>query len=475
MTNDAGERTAHYLETVRQACQAVAPSVTDVAERRRLEQAAQVLCLLIVEARAAPALQSQALRSLQSLPMPFVAAADADFFAARAAVQSLLRSELSGSVNGITTGGIKPAAIQSSAIKQVVDIESDYLRQCDAAYRLEAAPKAAVQSSSGSQGAMPDSVALGAYLSTALVGKVEVLKLDTVALGYSKLTLLASIHRNGQAADDLIIRMDRPFNYLETTVVDEYPVLQVLHRAGVRVPRTYALEHTSKVCGQPFLVQARVQGRNIGSHFTPPAHNPALCRKFAQQLAAIHSVAVASFGKTLRGAELSPMAQLTADVDKSYAHWTALGTVAPILEAAFNWLRSHIADGIGHRTLVHGDFSLSNLLISDSDEVAAIVDWEFAALGNPAADLGWFYTGAARLGGWEFFLQAYKDAGGPLPDQRQLDFYVLLGALRLAVMNYQVSMGFESGRSSELKHAAVAAAFQREVTLRVSDKLAELL
>jgi aminoglycoside phosphotransferase (APT) family kinase protein len=465
MANDAGERTAHYLETVRQACLTVAPLVADVAERRQLEQAAQVLCLLIVEARTAPALQLQALRSLQSLPLPFVAAADADFFTARMAVQSLLRDGLPGSGNDIA-----PAAI-----KQVVDIESRYLRQCDAAYRLEAETKAASQASSDSAGAMPDSTALGAYLSTVLGGKVEVLKLDTVALGYSKLTLLASIRHNGQPADDLIIRMDRPFNYLETTVVDEYPVLKVLHRAGVRVPQTLALEDTGKVCGQPFLVQARVQGRNIGSHFTPPAHNPALCRKFAQQLAAIHSVAVASFGKALRGAELSPMAQLTTDIDKSYAHWTALGTVAPILEAAFNWLRSHIADGIGQRTLVHGDFSLSNLLISDSDEVAAIVDWEFAGLGNPAADLGWFYTGAARLGGWEFFLQAYKDAGGPLPDQRQLDFYVLLGALRLAVMNYQVSVGFESGRSAELKHAAVAAAFQREVTLRVGDRLAGLL
>jgi aminoglycoside phosphotransferase (APT) family kinase protein len=304
---------------------------------------------------------------------------------------------------------------------------------------------------------------------------VEVLKLDTLALGYSKLTLLVNLRIRGKSADDLVIRMDRPFNFLETAVVDEFPVLKVLHRKGVPVPFPHALEASGTVLGQPFMVQARVFGRNIGSHFVYPSPNPPLCEKFSTKLAGIHSIPVADFGGGMKGAELSAIAQLTADIDKSYSHWSALQTNSPIIEAAFQWLKLHIADGVGERTLVHGDFSLSNVLIDEHDEISAILDWEFAGLGNPAADLGWFYMGASRLGSWDLFLRSYAQAGGRLPDQRQLDFYVLFGAVRLAVMNYQVGCGFETGQSSDLKHAAVAASFLREVTLRVSDRLAALL
>jgi aminoglycoside phosphotransferase (APT) family kinase protein len=458
-TADA-ERLAHYLRAIRHGCLNVAATLSNTGERRRLEQASQVLSQLVVEAATLPALQSIALAAYRSLPAPLRVAGNASYVSARADAQRLLR-----------TGSQLPG---DAALRQLVDIEAATLRQLEAAFKSvnsAVADNASVAAASS----LPDKSALGRYLSTVLHANAEVQSLDTVALGYSKLTLLATVALNGQAAPDLIIRMDRPFNYLETTVVDECPVLQQLYSAGVRVPKPWAMEASSEVLGQPFLVQSRVAGRNIGSHFMPPPRSPELCKRFAEQLAAIHSVSVASLGKRLRGAQLDAKEQLQADIDKSYGHWTALQTDVPILEAAFLWLRQHIDEGIGQRTLVHGDFSLSNLLIDEQDEISAILDWEFAGLGNPAADLGWFYTGASRLESWEYFLQAYRHAGGTPPDARQLDFYVLLGALRLAVMNYQVSVGFESGRNTELKNAAVAAAFQREVTLRVSEPLVRLL
>jgi aminoglycoside phosphotransferase (APT) family kinase protein len=38
--------------------------------------------------------------------------------------------------------------------------------------------------------------------------------------------------------------------------------------------------------------------------------------------------------------------------------------------------------------LVHGDFSLANLIIGPDGEVRAILDWELSTLGDPVADLG---------------------------------------------------------------------------------------
>jgi aminoglycoside phosphotransferase (APT) family kinase protein len=462
VTEAADRRIAHYLAAIRSAIHSALPSVGDATERRRLELVSQVLCRLIVEARALPALDAQALSEYRALPSRWQVSAAAGFEAARAHVQELLRT-------GLWDG------LDASLGQGVVEIESNYLRRYEEAFQREAKAEGDVTQTSGKASTAPDPIALGNYLSGVFKSNVEVLKLDTLALGYSKLTLLVNLRIDGKSADDLVIRMDRPFNFLETAVVDEFPVLRVLHQKGVPVPFPHALEATGAVLGQPFMVQARVYGRNIGSHFVYPSPNPSLCEKFAVELAGIHSIPLAAFGRGLKGANLTTLAQLTADIGKAYSHWSALQTVSPIIEAAFQWLKVHIADGVGERTLVHGDFSLSNVLIDDNDEVTAILDWEFAGLGNPAADLGWFYVGASRLGNWDLFLRAYAKGGGRLPDARQLDFYVLFGAVRLAVMNYQVGCGFETGKSADLKHAAVAASFLREVTLRVSDRLAALL
>lgn len=40
--------------------------------------------------------------------------------------------------------------------------------------------------------------------------------------------------------------------------------------------------------------------------------------------------------------------------------------------------------------LLHGDFHLSNVMFRhDGPEIAAVIDWELAAVGDPLLDLGW--------------------------------------------------------------------------------------
>jgi len=81
---------------------------------------------------------------------------------------------------------------------------------------------------------------------------------------------------------------------------------------------------------------------------------------------------------------------MTAEIARYYADWSALGIASPTMETAFRWIREHAHEAIGPRKLVHGDFSLSNVMISEEGTVSAILDWEFAQLGFPAADIGWF-------------------------------------------------------------------------------------
>jgi aminoglycoside phosphotransferase (APT) family kinase protein len=85
--------------------------------------------------------------------------------------------------------------------------------------------------------------------------------------------------------------------------------------------------------------------------------------------------------------------------------------------------------------LVHGDFGATNILVHQvrgAWQVAAVIDWEFALAGSPMFDLGHFlrYERAARPVREPTFSQAYRDAGGELPDDwRQVARAVDLTAL----------------------------------------------
>src|SRR6188768_500337 len=105
----------------------------------------------------------------------------------------------------------------------------------------------------------------------------------------------------------------------------------------------------------------------------------------------------------------------------------------------------------GPATIVHGDYRLDNMILTDSGEVAAVVDWELCTLGDPLADVGllmayWPERGAGdevvALGmpanlAPGFPTQAeiaarYAERSGR--DLSDLNFYVALGYWKLAII-----------------------------------------
>ena len=467
----ANQRSIHYLTGIRTACQAAIPAIGDAVERRRLENLCLILSRLIVDETTVPTLQAQALIEYSSLlgdQADSVNAVDREstgttFDAARARAQDLVR-----------TAGVSQSASDLSLSKAMVDIEQAYFQRYEEAFRSEISALGDRAQDQGDESSTQDYQAIGTFLSGVFGVDVEVIKTDTVALGFSKITLFVDTRGADNVPETVVIRMDRPFNYLGTTVVDEYSILQVLHNNGVRVPRVYALESTGSVLGQAFIVMERVFGQNVGSAFSFPEPNPAMASRIAARLSEIHCVPVQGFHGVLKGSDQDPEQQLAAEIDKYYGDWTALNTVSPTVEIAFQWLRGHMDHARGERRFVHGDFSLSNLLIDDQEDVSAVLDWEFAKLGNPAADLGWFFYAASHLCGWEQFLKLYQAAGASIPEKKQLDFYILWGALRFAVIHYQVECGFDAGRSPDIKHAYSAACTLRETVLRLGARLQDL-
>jgi Ser/Thr protein kinase RdoA (MazF antagonist) len=79
---------------------------------------------------------------------------------------------------------------------------------------------------------------------------------------------------------------------------------------------------------------------------------------------------------------------------------------------------------LGTGTLIHGDFGPNNLLLDpESYEVTAVVDWEFAHLGDPIDDLAWCEWIVRthhpdRIEALDAFFDAYGEPIPAWPDRR---------------------------------------------------------
>jgi aminoglycoside phosphotransferase (APT) family kinase protein len=164
---------------------------------------------------------------------------------------------------------------------------------------------------------------------------------------------------------------------------DEFDVLVAAEEAGVRVPHPIA--YLGEVDGREAFAMARVVGETIGRRIVkaPP---PGLAFELADELAKIHAI------PRERLPEL-PATELFAAV---YAELDAVGEPHPALELGLVWCRERLPLE-REPVVLHGDFRIGNVAVDDSGLVA-LLDWEFAHVGDPAEDLAWPLVRAWRFG-----------------------------------------------------------------------------
>jgi len=114
----------------------------------------------------------------------------------------------------------------------------------------------------------------------------------------------------------------------------------------------------------------------------------------------------------------------------------------------------------GPATIVHGDYRLDNMILTEGGEVAAVVDWELCTLGDPLADVGllmvyWPKRGEDSLAlgmpanlapGFptrEELISRYAERSGR--DLADLDFFVALGYWKLAIILEGVYARYTAG------------------------------
>jgi len=170
----------------------------------------------------------------------------------------------------------------------------------------------------------------------------------------------------------------------------EYRILSALYGSAVPVPRVRHLCEDPSVIGAPFYVMDFVDGQTYRSaddlRSIGPERTAAIGRHFVEALVAIHAVVASDVGLGDFGRPEGFLARQVRrwkkQLDASYSRPLAGA------DQLYDELARSVPTTDAPAAIVHGDYRLDNLIFHDADQVAAVVDWEMATLGDPLTDVG---------------------------------------------------------------------------------------
>lgn len=182
-----------------------------------------------------------------------------------------------------------------------------------------------------------------------------------------------------------------PLGHVLATAHDmsrEYTVMAALAPTDVPVPRMHALCENTDVIGSPFYVMEKVTGtpysRAAELAVLGEARTRAITERMVDTLVHLHAVDYAAVG-------LADFGRPEGYLGRQLRRWKKqLDSSRSRDLAGMDELIAGLAANVpaeSGATIVHGDFRLDNLLVDDTDQVAAVLDWEMSTLGDPLTDL----------------------------------------------------------------------------------------
>ena len=150
----------------------------------------------------------------------------------------------------------------------------------------------------------------------------------------------------------------------------EFALQTALFEAGMPVPEPLLLDVSGSLLPSPFLVMAMVEGTTV----VDENHMQEALHQMADFLLHLHSLDIETLGLTQLPHGEDPVNGALEYIPDTASH-------AALRAAIASWITSPT-----ETTLLHGDYWPGNILWKDN-KLAAVIDWEDAAIGAAVSDL----------------------------------------------------------------------------------------
>ena len=280
--------------------------------------------------------------------------------------------------------------------------------------------------------------------------------------GFGKETTLFSVA--GKAlAGDFVMRRDPGDNQSLANdcheVAREYPVIRAAFERGFPAPDALWLATAHALLpGGHFIVMRKSPGELGGSFFGATARiPPELGDALARIAASLHTLEPLTGLGDLASFIKPDLWQLSrGEAARRYiAGWrdyylAESHTPSPALLAIYGWLLENVPNRRETASLVHGDIGFNNFLF-DEGRLSAVLDWEFAHIGDPAEELGYIAVTTGASLDWPRFMDRYVEAGGDPVDPETLHFFKIWAYARNASASNILWTRFTDGLIGDLK------------------------
>lgn len=242
-------------------------------------------------------------------------------------------------------------------------------------------------------GSMP--ARIEAWLATA-VGQGRVVDYTIMTGGFSRVMAKVDIEWADGRSETLVLRGDPPRELatLDSDRTAEWRLLAALSEIEeLPTPRAHWFVDDESLFGTKAVFMEYLPGGSLQATLDGGADHDDVRSRLVDLMSAVSTVEPHQLPETMA----SPV-DWQAHMDAVIGRWEAVarGHVEslPIVRYIAAWLRQRLPDPVPLR-LVHGDFQQGNIVCHPDGW--RVVDWEFARIGDPREDLGYYNAYASAV------------------------------------------------------------------------------
>ncbi|HJQ35858.1 MAG TPA: phosphotransferase family protein [Thermoanaerobaculia bacterium] len=239
----------------------------------------------------------------------------------------------------------------------------------------------------------------------------------------------------------------------------EFRVLAAVHPHFGLAPKPLHLCEDTSVIGSVFYVMERRRGMVVRAEESfAPELRQRISGNMIDTLAELHAIDITKHGLDALG---KPQGFVARQIHGWTERWHGSKTSdVPDMEWLARWLDERIPNDPPRATLVHGDYKLDNVMLSEDDpsRLVGVFDWEMAAVGDPLVDLGillcyWVHAPMSEVTknpGWfkrDEILARYPG------DVSNIAIYEVFAVFKLAVVIQQIYARFVRGQTDDPRFA----------------------